>query len=268
MRGVAMSRLVVFYLIAFAWSWGIWWPAVYFESGAWQVPEWLPPAFSSGSMAAWGPLIGAILVSLMYQGWAGLCDLAHRMLKARIGLKWWAVALLMLPALLGVTWVIAGALGADIPPSQAFAEPISIPFAFVWILFLGGPLQEEAGWRGIATDDLQNKVSRIVAALVVGALWGLWHLPLFQLPSAGIYYDQPFWGLFLSTMFLAVILSWIYNRTGGSLLAAMILHTSFNWANFLFPVLETDLGGQIYFAGLILICGAILWRDGLSLGRD
>ena len=263
-----VSSVVVFYLIAFAWSWGIWWPAVYFENGSWEAPDWLPTVFANGGMAAWGPLLAAIIVSRIYGGPQGVSRLLKSMIKGRIGLTWWLVAILLLPVLLGLVWLIAGAMGAEIPPSEAFAQPISIPIAFVYILFLGGPLQEEAGWRGIATERLQTAFSSILVAVFVGALWGLWHLPLFQLPSAGIYYDQPFWGLFFSTMLLAVILSWIYNKTGGSLLAAMILHTSFNWANYLFPVLETDTGGMLYFIGLLLICGFILWKDGLSLGRD
>lgn len=257
----------VFYLIAFAWSWGIWWPAVYFENGTWQAPAWLPTVFSSGGMAAWGPLIAALIVSRAFDGTSGFLAFLRRFVKGRVGLIWWSVAVLLLPVLLCAVWLLAKAFGADIPPSEAFAQPISIPIAFLYILILGGPLQEEAGWRGIATERLQQGFSPVVVALGVGVMWGLWHLPLFSLPSAGIYYDQPFWGLFFSTILLSVILSWIYNRTGGSLLLAMVLHTSFNWANYLFPVLETDLGGQLYFAGLLLICGLILWRDGPALGR-
>lgn len=260
--------VLTFYVIAFAWSWGIWWPAVFFESGRWQVPAWLPQVFANGGMAAWGPLIAALLVAMAAGGKSGLRDLLRRMIKARVGAVWWAVAILLLPGLLGAVWLIAAAIGAEIPPSEAFAQPVSIPIAFVYILILGGPLQEEAGWRGIATERLQQRFSPVVVALGVGMLWGLWHLPLFSLPSAGIYYDQPFWGLFFSTVLLSVILSWIYNRTEGSLLLAMILHTSFNWANYLFPVLETDQGGLLYFIGLLAICAVILWREGPALGRN
>lgn len=261
------SALVWFYLLAFGWSWGIWWPAVAFSNGSWSAPSWLPDVFASGGMAAWGPLFAAILTSLWFGGRNGLKRLFGQMIKARIGPVLWLLAFLMLPAVLGVAWLIAKGLGAEMPPSEAFAQPISIPIAFVWILFMGGPLQEEAGWRGIATENLQAFFPGIVVALIVGTLWGLWHLPLFHLPSAGIYYEQPFWGLFLSTVLLSVIIGWMYNKTGGSLLAVMVLHTSFNWANYLFPVLETDIGGQLYFAGLILICLIIVWREGASLAR-
>lgn len=261
-----IRSVIVFYLLAFGWSWGIWWPAVQFDTGAWTAPSWLPSAFASGGMAAWGPLFAAIVVSLIYGGRKGLAALARSMIKARVGAVWWVLAILLIPAMIGIVWVIAGAMGADIPPSEAMAQPISIPIAFVWILFLGGPLQEEAGWRGIATKELQQHVSPFVVALGVGAIWGVWHLPLFYLPGGGIYYDQPFWGLFLSTMFLSFIIGWMYNKTGGSLLLAMVVHASFNWANYIFPVLETDLGGQLYFAGMILVVAFILWRDGLDLG--
>lgn len=258
--------IFVFYLLAFAWSWGIWWPAVQYENGAWTAPSWVPSVFASGGMAAWGPLFAAIIVSFVFGGRKGLAALARSMLKARVGWVWWLIAILMIPATIGLAWVIAKAMGADIPPSEAFANPVSIPVAFIWILFMGGPLQEEAGWRGIATKELQQRFSPFIVALGVGALWGLWHLPLFHLPSAGIYYEQPFWGLFLSTVFLSFMIGWVYNKTGGSLLLAMVIHASFNWANYLFPVLATDLGGQLYFAGMILIAAVILWKDGLNLG--
>lgn len=261
------KRLIAFYLLAFGWSWGLWGPAVAFDSGVWQVPGWLPTMWANGSMAAWGPLIAAVIVTLATGGRAGLADLGRRMIKARIGGRKWLLGFALLPGLLGLVWLLAGALGADIPPSEAFAQPVSIPIAFVYILLLGGPLQEEAGWRGIATEGLQRRLPPLLVALIVGGLWGLWHLPLFHLPSAGIYYEQPFWGLFFSTVLLSVILGWFYNVTGGSLLAVMVMHASFNWANYLFPVLDTDLGGMLYFAGLVLICAALIWRDGGRLGR-
>ncbi len=260
--------IIVFYLLAFGWSWGLWWPAVLFADGTWDVPAWLPPILASGQMAAWGPLIAAVIASAVFGGIPAVRNLFGRMIKARVGAMWWAVAILLLPVIIGLAWLIAGAMGADIPPSEAFAQPISIPFAFIWIFVLGGPLQEEAGWRGVATEGLQRLVSPAVVALIVGMMWGLWHLPLFQLPSAGIYYDQPFWGLFFSTVLLSVIIGWLYNKTGGSLLLAMVLHTSFNWANFLFPVLETELGGQLYFVGLIIACAFIFWKEGAKLGAN
>lgn len=263
-----IRTVIIFYLLAFGWSWGIWWPAVLFENGTWATPEWLPSAFASGGMAAWGPLIAAVVVSLVYGGRKGLASLARSMIKARVGWNWWLISIFLLPVMIGIVWVIAGAMGADIPASEAMAQPISIPIAFVYILVLGGPLQEEAGWRGIATKELQSQVSPFVVALGVGALWGVWHLPLFYLPGGGIYYDQPFWGLFLSTMFLSFIIGWVYNKTGSSLLLAMVIHASFNWANYIFPVLETDLGGQLYFLGMLLIAGFIVWKEGLNLGAD
>lgn len=66
--------------------------------------------------------------------------------------------------------------------------------AFVCILFLGGPLQEEAGWRGTSTPKLQTKHGALGASLATGLMRGLWHLPLFYIPREEIYYNQPAWG--------------------------------------------------------------------------
>ena len=72
------------------------------------------------------------------------------------------------------------------------------------------------------------------------ALWAVWHLPLFYIPSQTIYYNLPLFGFFISTAFLSVLHTWLYNNTNRSLLPALLFHTAFNWANGMFPVLESD----------------------------
>lgn len=267
MREVPLGRISVFLAVTFLWSWGQWWPAVQFSSGAWQVPEGLPEFLVTGAFAAWGPLIGALVASFAYDGGQGVRRLLKRLVQWRFAGVCWAAAFLLLPVVIGGAWVVAGIIDGTRPASEALANPVAVPISFVFILLLGGPLQEEAGWRGTLLEEAQSRFSPLVATLGIGLVWAVWHLPLFQLPSAGIYYDKPFWGLALSTVLLSVLLTWIYNRSGGSLLAVMIMHASFNWAHYVFPALESDAGGLAYFAFLIAACGAVLWASGPSLGR-
>jgi membrane protease YdiL (CAAX protease family) len=262
-----MSKVGLFLVVTFVWSWGQWWPAVMFASGAWTAPEGLPPIFVTGGLAAWGPLIGALVVAAADGGFQGVKRLLRRLVQWRFAGACWAAAVLLLPVVIGAAWVVAGVVDGVRPASEALENPAVLPIAFLYILVLGGPLQEEAGWRGTLLERTQSRYAPLAISVVVGLVWAIWHLPLFDLPSAGIYYEKPFWGLALSTVLLSVLLTWLYNRTGGSLLAVMVMHASFNWAHYAFPALESDSGGLAYFALLIAACAAILWLSGPSLGK-
>lgn len=262
-----MGRISVFLIVTFLWSWGQWWPAVQFSSGAWQAPDGLPEFLVSGAFAAWGPLIGALVASFAFDGGQGVRRLLKRLVQWRFAGVCWAAAFLLLPLVIGGAWVVAGLVDGARPASEALENAAVLPIAFLYILLLGGPLQEEAGWRGTLLEQSQSRFSPLVVSIVVGLVWAIWHLPLFQLPSAGIYYEKPFWGLALSTVLLSVLLTWLYNRTNGSLLAVMIMHASFNWAHYAFPALESDSGGLAYFALFVASCAAILWMSGPSLGK-
>jgi len=112
-----------------------------------------------------------------------------------------------------------------------------------YILFLGGPLQEEFGWRGYALDRLQEKYNALVSSVMLGFIWGLWHLPLFFMPRQEMYYNVPILGFILGTIFFSIIFTWIYNNTSRSILAVLLLHTTGNLSHFIFPVGATTWGG-------------------------
>lgn len=239
--------LILFYLVAFGFAWAFWVPLALHEAGRMTLPPGAYDFLNTSNPAAWGPLIGAFVAAFVAKGWAGIADLWARLIRVKFGAVWYLVALTLLPGILFLAGLVSEWQGQALPASEAFANPISIPIAFLWIFFLGGPLQEEAGWRGTASEGFERRIGALGASVVAGVLWGLWHLPLFYVPRAEIYYNQPLWGLMGSTVLLAVLLTWIYNNSGRSLFAAMLMHTSFNWANYLFTTLQTDAGGQAYF---------------------
>ncbi|UCC64245.1 MAG: CPBP family intramembrane metalloprotease [Anaerolineae bacterium] len=242
-----------FYLLAFGWSWLFWVPLALAEQGIVSLPENLPGFLAGGNLAAWGPLLASLLLTYLKAGWAGIRDLLRQGIRVRFGAFWYAVVLLLFPVVIGGAQLLAQLAGADMPRSPAFAEPVSIPISFVAIFFMGGPLQEEFGWRGYATERLQKKWNALVASIVVGILWAAWHLPLFFIPRQEAYYNRPVWGIFLADVLVTVLLTWVYNNTNKSIFAAMLLHTTFNWSNFLFTGLYTDLGGQIFFGLMIVV---------------
>ena len=142
--------LWAFVLIAYGFTWLFWVPDALIAQGLWNAPDGIRAILDGPfNLGPYGPLVAAIAVTLIAQGLRGVGALLRRGLKVRIG-AWWWVALLIFPVLIGGALAIAIALGDPVPTFAALEQPIALPVSFVIIFFLGGPLQEEFGWRGVA----------------------------------------------------------------------------------------------------------------------
>ena len=86
-------------------------------------------------------------------------------------------------------------------------------------------LTEESAWRGFALPRLQARMQPVAAALVLGVLWGLWRIPLFLIADS-FQSTIPFAGFLLSIVAASVLISWIFNRTRGSVLLASLFHAT------------------------------------------
>ncbi|ELZ32406.1 hypothetical protein C474_06272 [Halogeometricum pallidum JCM 14848] len=161
----------------------------------------------------------------------------------------------MLPALFLSPAIVFISVGVAITTGASLSfpwtdDPIVLPIAFGVIFFLGGPVQEEFGWRGYLLDPLQERLSALGGGLAVGFVWAIWHVPLFFVPSETIYYQNPFIGFAVSITLLSVLMTWVYNNTNASLLPALLFHTSFNWSQGMFPILDSD-PASLAFVGLL-----------------
>jgi membrane protease YdiL (CAAX protease family) len=120
---------------------------------------------------------------------------------------------------------------------------------FLHVFLMTGGINEESGWRGFALPRLQSRCPAIVAALIVGFLWALWHLPIDigqGVPVAWILESRLFWN-----PVFAILMSWLYNRTNGSILAPAIFHTAMNAFGKQFP--RTTAGNVIFVALTVLV---------------
>ncbi|HKY99580.1 MAG TPA: type II CAAX endopeptidase family protein [Rhabdochlamydiaceae bacterium] len=251
-------KVWLFILVAFGWSWLFWIPVALIARGL-SVPAGLESFLNSPfNPAAWGPLIAALLVIFLEEGKDGVKKLLKRGLDFRFGRAWYLVVFLLFPVLIGGALLLAVLTGEPTPELTALANPITIPIAFVYILLLGGPLQEEFGWRGYALERFQEKWNALVSSIVVGLVWGAWHLPLFFMPRQEFYYQRPIWGLMLSVTLTSFLFTWLYNNTRGSILAALLFHTMFNLSHYLFPTLGSDRGSQFLFLFLFVAVGVVL----------
>jgi membrane protease YdiL (CAAX protease family) len=99
---------------------------------------------------------------------------------------------------------------------------------FVYVLFLGGALGEEPGWRGFALPRLQSLHGPLVGSLILGVLWALWHLPLFWTPWNTLTALNIVVFVLAATC-LAIMYTRVFNNTKGSVLMAILIHAAFNW---------------------------------------
>ncbi len=261
------NNVWVFILIAFGFSWLFWIPEALIAQG-WAAPDSVQN-FVGLNLGAWGPLVGALVTTLIYEGGAGLKKMLKSGINVRLG-KWWFVTLLVFPVLIGGSLGLAILFGAPVPEFPVVAEaaasgaplPVFLLIALVPILLNSGPLQEEFGWRGYVFEHLRHKYSALTAAIIAGLLWGSWHAPLFFANRPEPYYTNPAWGLFLTTLLTGIILAWLYANTKGSIFTAMLAHAMFNWSNWVFPALDVDAAGLILFVFYFLVVAFIIWQYG------
>ena len=153
----------------------------------------------------------------------------------RVKPVWWIVTLIAVPAamLLGV-WVDS-LLGGTLPQMDYAnllkAQPVEIP-VFIIMMMIGGPLAEELGWRGLLLDTFQKKWSAAISTLVLFLIWWLWHLPLFFLPGATQYnwglFTNMFWLFAMNVFLLTILMTLAHNANQRSVLAAILIHFSYN----------------------------------------
>ena len=209
MSVVRRYPLIIFFVLAYAFSW---WPWPLYILGLAPSP-----------IIGFGPFLAAILVLALTGGKAGVVTLLRRMVRWRVRPVWYAAALLLPVAIpLGAT-VLNVLLGAA-PPSSAElgAWPNLVPTFFLLLLVPGiGGAWEEPGWRGYALPYLQAGRSALVASLIVGVVWAFWHLPLMvdgAIPWSDLAY----------VVVQTVVYTWLFNNTGGSVLLVMLFHTMNN----------------------------------------
>jgi uncharacterized protein len=201
--------IITFFLLAYALSW-LGWPM-------WALGLYPIPVFS------FGPFLAALVVLAITHGKSGVGGLLRRMVRWRVGLGWYAVALLLPVGLaLGAT-VLNVLLGARAPSSVELGSWPSLFVVFALILLIPGlgGAWEEPGWRGYALPRLQTGRSALFASLLLGVLIVGWHLPLMVVGQ--VHYSD-----IVLIMGAVVIFNWVFNNTNGSVLIIMLMHASNN----------------------------------------
>ena len=206
-----------------------------------------------------GPLISAIVVTGLTRGKRGVRGLLGGLKRWRVGLWWYAAACLVIPVLTVVGIGVRGMLGVDpaVPEGSDLAAMladigwIGLVLTFPLQLLVqcfGSPLLEEPGWRGFALPQVRKRMPAAWAALLVGAIWGLWQVPLFLALDENLPVS-----LALITMH-GFFLGWLYLNTS-SLLIAVLGHASLGVANNSFSMPDQ---GVVQIVLTLALCVLIL----------
>jgi uncharacterized protein len=205
-------------------------PLIAFFVLAYLLTWWIYPLLKLspllGIFGLFGPALAAIIVAALTEGKTGVKALLSRAVYWRVGLPWYAVAL-GLPTLLslvtaGLYYLLGGSEFIKV-------GPLSILDLVLFVLVLG----EELGWRGYALPQLLEKRSALTASLILGVLWGLWHLPTFLVPGTP-QYGMPLTAFVLLTIEYSILMTWVFLHTFGSVLIATLFHGAINLSQGLF----------------------------------
>lgn len=210
--------LVAFILLTFGITWSL--IGVYIFQ-----PEWASATFGkiSGShpfffFATWAPAISAITLLLYFDGLSGMKAFLSRLFLLRCSFGWTAFILIGIPLIYILGSLLKdGPILTPIPPEGAS----TLVTTLLMMLFLG-PI-EELGWRGVAQPILQRHIAPIWTGAIIGAVWGLWHLPAFFL-SGTIFGGWNFFPFFVGNVTLGVLVTPIFNQTRGSLFWPILFH--------------------------------------------
>jgi hypothetical protein len=217
--------LLIYFFMAFTFTWTIGGLCLFAPAVAGTFsrrPSLTNPLFY---LAVYVPSLSSIILTAVFGGCAGLRKLYERLIPWRTGIQWYLFVLIVYPMGAVIAGEIAGAFTG---------VPVKIQnWAHLYLLLLPalivdpGPLGEELGWRGFALPRMLERWSPLSASLILGLIWGLWHLPAFFI--SGLAQNRMALPVFLlATISVSIIDTWLFLRTNGNLLLPILVHLMTN----------------------------------------
>jgi membrane protease YdiL (CAAX protease family) len=234
-------------------------------------------------LAVYAPGISAIVVTSSIDGAAGVRRLLGALLRWRIGIRWCLAILVGIPMLSVIAMLLSAAFtrsplsidhwyqlfllgpnGRNIAAAAGAGGLWSAATVLFGTFFADpGPLGEELGWRGFALPRLLDGRSALSAAVILGIIWGTWHLPAFVI--GGTPQSSMSFPLFMiGAVGISVLMTWAFKGTGGSVFATVLIHWGFNTCSDLsrMPLALFSIGLIVIAAALVVaICGPELSRS-------
>lgn len=231
---VRRHPLTSFFVLAFGISWLAWLPYVLSSSGLALVDLDIPAVLGTTQLlgvlpgAYLGPLTAALVVTAVADGRPGLRAWGRRLVNWRVGWRWYVTVLAGVPAVIMATTLL-------LPGASSGMQGVGVTLLGVYLVVLmlqlvTTGLAEEPGWRDFALPRLQARRGPVLGTVILGVLWAGWHLPLFLTSWGG--WPNVTGGrvgeFILISILLSIVMTWVFNRTGGSVPLIMLLHSSIN----------------------------------------
>jgi len=227
---------------------------------SWQTDPRFLPAIQT---MLFGPPIAGILSIVLFSGTGGIRDLLVRLVRWRVHGRWYAMALLGAPLVQGgVLATLSLSAPVYLPAIVTSSEKTALVLPAIAFGLVGG-VMEELGWTGFATPRLRTRFSVLITGLIVGVVWGVWHMLQMWWVGSTSYEAVPA-GVFLPLYFLTsiaaltayrVLMVWVYDRTA-SLFVAVLMHGSYIASTlFVFAPPTTGMPFLVYSGAFV----AVLW---------
>jgi membrane protease YdiL (CAAX protease family) len=250
-RPASAATLLVFFLATYAVMW-----ACFFTVAA-AMPASTPPGYLLVLLGTFAPSLVALSITAQAEGRAGVRDLVGGVFKWQVPARWYVFAAGYMAAT-KLTVALIHRLSTGAWPRFGTEPVYLIPFA----ILISTPFQagEEIGWRGYALPRLAARFGMARASVLLGLIWGFWHLPQFFIREADTY-QQSFPVYVLQVTAISVAIAWLYAHTKRSLLLPMLLHAAINNSKDIVP--SATPGGTNTFglsASLVAwLTVALLW---------
>ena len=272
---VRKHPLLSYYVLAFAISWG----AILLAVGP---ADFLSltgssPAFAlAGVLSLLGPSLAGLLMTGLLEGRSGFRELLSRLRRWRVGVRWYALALLTAPLVNAATLLALSLSSPKYLPAIATADDklgLLLPGIGAGLFVAAF---EEVGWSGFATPRFLSRHGVVASGLIMGVVWGVWHFPLFAGNAASAGSIPPV--LLVAALLFGwlppyrVLMVWAYDRTQ-SLLIVMLMHVVIVVGQFAFAAETISPEGTFtsvvaYGAALWLVVGAVALVNGGHITRE
>jgi membrane protease YdiL (CAAX protease family) len=204
-------------------------------------------------------LIPALVVTSAFSGPLGVRATLSSLIRPRGWWGWYAAALLLPVVMRAVSVWISQGLGWELLSNPELPSTLpelagSVVVVFLYTLVYAGGLNEETGWTGFGLPRLQASLNPVIATILVWGLWILWHVPLHM---AGYFDLSPH--VLIGSFFGRFLLTWLFIRSSGGILTAMLLHTSVNVTSQFVPLTNASLMLDAVVAAVVII-GGKMWR--------
>jgi uncharacterized protein len=238
---IVRSPVLTYYILTFVISWGGVLLVIGGPGGIPGTPAQFERLLLPVSLAlVAGPSVAGILMTGLVRGRAGLRDLLSRLLRWRVSARWYAVALLTAPLFMAAVPLALSFLFPELLPRLFATEDVAPILALGVLAGLMAGVFEEPGWTGFATPELRRRHGILGTGLIVGFLWGAWHL-LVNFWSSGAASGTLSPALLLHSLIFSIgilpafrlLMVRVYDGAG-SLLVAMLMHASLTASNVIF----------------------------------